>query len=262
MQCSSPSHTWLASHTLFSLLCDSMFGPWHTDHAFPFPFTSPVLLHTQRLSTYIYTHLSAATFSSLLAHHNHLWHMSFSFPKNTLVSLLSAKPCALTTVTQACFSCSYQCSQSHFVFVSGRAVPENTAHVSQWSNFNHSEGCWRMSHNFVYCLYRIPLKGTGGSWLGHRYAMLESRLTHCEFCNSLAEVAALRYLLSFFDKKPEALLKTTECEEHKNTDLRQQGRCERLLRGPSWNKELLSSENPHQKPAAGSKVEVFWVKHT
>lgn len=92
--------------------------------------------------------------------------------------------------------------------------------------------------------------------------MLESRLTHCEFCNSLAEVAALRYLLSFFDKKPKALLKTTECEEHKNTDLRQQGRCERLLRGPSWNKELLSSENPHQKPAAGSKVEVFWVKHT
>lgn len=103
MQCSSPSHTWLASHTLFSLLCDSMFGPWHTDHAFPFPFTSPVLLHTQRLSTYIYTHLSGATFTSLLARHNHLWHMSFSFPKNTLVSLLSAKPCALTTVTQFAF---------------------------------------------------------------------------------------------------------------------------------------------------------------
>lgn len=40
----------------------------------------------------------------------------------------------------------------------------------------------------------------------------------------LAEAAALRYLLSFFDKKLKALLKAAECEEYKNTDLRQQER--------------------------------------
>lgn len=187
------------------------FHVWSMTHwsCLPIPFHFPCTsTYTKTFHIHIYTPISS----------NLLLTACSSQPSVAYVILLSKEHSGQSAVSQAlcpdhcypvCFSCSYQCSQSHFVFVSGWAVPENTAHVSQWSNFNHSEGCWRMSHNFVYCLYRIPLKGTGGSWLGHRYAMLESRLTHCEFCNSLAEVAALRYLLSFFDKKPKALLKTT-----------------------------------------------------